>query len=74
MFDSFKQELGLLDNSESTEKKKQHPIVSYIDRPNENPQKEADKSIDLSMNLSKFKKSLSDPNLMFNDVESDEDA
>lgn len=27
--------------------------------------------MDLSVNVSKFKKSLSDPNLMFNDVDSD---
>ena len=34
--------------------------------------KDEDKSIDLSMNISRFKKSLSDPNLMFNDVDSDD--
>ncbi|CDW82603.1 UNKNOWN [Stylonychia lemnae] len=32
-----------------------------------------DKSVDLSINLSRFKKSQSDPNLMFNEVESDEE-
>ena len=29
--------------------------------------------MDISINVSRFKKSLSDPNLMFNDVDSDKD-
>lgn len=36
-----------------------------------NDQSMEDKSADLSANVSKFKRSLSDPNLIFNEVDSD---
>eukprot|EP00347_Sterkiella_histriomuscorum_P010548 403375860 len=110
MFDSFKQELGMMDSikqiSSSKDNKqsqqncnlnldldesleRDHQVIFTNDFKQqfqlvENPNNinrdiqilheiNQEKSLDLSINVSKFKKSLSDPNLMFNDVDSDSD-